>query len=76
MANLFRLFKRKHKKKNKVPFFAYNARRKHPSYAFKKTKDDKYYNFLLSTGSEKEKYKQLLTPLRKNQILIIMIVLI
>ena len=51
MINLFKLFKRKHKKKHKVPFFAYNRYTKHPSYSFKKDKNKEYWNLTITKAS-------------------------
>ena len=51
MINLFKLFKKKHKKKHKVPFFAYNRYTKHPSYSFKKDKNKEYWNLTITKAS-------------------------
>lgn len=48
MISLFKLFKKKDKKKHKVPFFAYNRYTKHPSYSFKKDKNKEYWNLTIT----------------------------
>ena len=65
MINLFKLFKKKHNKKHKVPFFAYNRYIKHPSYSFKKDKNNEYWNLTITKATHtdgKENLKLLKNP--------------
>ena len=59
MINLFKLFKKKHKKKHKVPFFAYNRYTKHPSYVFEKNKTDEYLNLLITESKYTDRKRNL-----------------
>lgn len=49
--------------KFRIPFFAFNKRRKHPSYVFKE-KDGKYHNLLITHSKEDKKRRNI--PLYRN----------